>query len=408
MTFWIITTAIALVVAATLVLVLLRSRDSATPAAAYDMQVYRDQLKEVDRDLARGVIEPGNAERTRAEISRRLLAADTKLHAARTGRAQSGKVSGVVAILVAVGVIAGSLALYSILGAPGYGDLSLKRRVALAENARTTRPGQQEAEADLPPSTPLENLSPDYRELVTRLRETVAARPDDLQGQMLLARNEAALGNLQAAYAAQEQVLRLKGDNATAQDWTVYADMMIQAAGGYVSPKAEEALATALKLDEKNPTARYYWGLMMAQTGRPDVAFRVWNDVLRDGEPDAPWTQAVRAQIEEMAQRAGVNFTLPPEQAAPGPSAADLDAAADMSDADREQMIRGMVDNLSQRLADQGGTPQEWARLIGALSVLGERDQARAIYANAGDVFADRPEAMQVIDDAARQAGLIE
>lgn len=408
MTFWIIIAAIALVVAATLALVLLRSRASATPAAAYDIRVYRDQLKDVDRDLERGVIEPENAERTRAEISRRLLAADAKLHAARTGGKQSRGVSAAMAVVVAAAVIIGSLALYSILGAPGYGDLSQKRRITLAEDARKSRPSQQEAEAELPPRPPLDNLSPEYQELVTRLRETVVERPNDLQGQMLLARNEAALGNMTAAYTAQKQVLRLMGDKAGAQDWADYADMMIQATGGYVSPKAEEALTAALKRDEKNPTARYYWGLMLAQTGRPDLAFQVWNGLLRDGPPGAPWTQAVRAQIEEMAQRAGVSFTLPPEETAPGPSADDIDAAADMSEEDRSDMIRSMVDNLSQRLATQGGSPEEWARLIGALSVLGDDDQARAIYANAGDVFADRPEAMQVIDDAARQSGLIE
>lgn len=408
MTFWIIITAIALVVAATLALVLLRSRESAIPAAAYDIQVYRDQLKDVDRDLARGVIDPGDAERTRAEISRRLLTADTKLHAARTGRVQSRGLTGAVALVVAAGIIAGSLALYNTLGAPGYGDLSQKRRITLAENARMSRPDQQEAEARLPPGPPLDSLAPDYQELVTRLRETVASRPNDLQGQMLLARNEAALGNMTAAHTAQHEVLRLKGETASAQDWADYADMLIQAAGGYVSPKAEEALTAALKRDEKNPTARYYWGLMSAQIGRPDLAFQVWNDLLRDGPPGAPWTQAVRAQIEEMAQRAGANFTLPPEESAPGPSAEDIDAAGDMSEEDRSDMIRSMVDNLSQRLASQGGTPQEWARLIGALSVLGETEQARAIYGNAGDVFAGTPDAMQVIDDAARQSGLIE
>ncbi|MBI6629196.1 c-type cytochrome biogenesis protein CcmI [Pontibaca salina] len=408
MTFWIIIAATALAVAATLALALLRRRESATPAAAYDIQVYRDQLKEVDRELARGVIEPENADQARAEISRRLLAADTKLHAVRTGRLQSHGVSVAMAVVVVVAILAGSLALYNNLGSPGYGDLSQKRRITLAENARMTRPSQQEVEAELPARPRLDNLSPEYRNLVVRLRETVATRPNDLQGHMLLARNEAALGNMTAAYGAQKQVLRLKGDKAVAQDWADYADMMIQAAGGYVSPKAEEALTAAMKRDQKNPTARYYWGLMLAQTGRPDLAFQVWNELLRDGAPDAPWTLAVRAQIEDMARHAGVNFTLPPEATAPGPSAEDIEAAAEMSDADRNAMIRSMVDTLSQRLASQGGTPQEWARLIGALSVLGDHDQARRIFANAGDVFAERPDAMQIIDDAARQSGLIE
>ena len=54
MTFWIIVSLLALAVAALLVLALLGGRTGAEPAAAYDLRVYRDQLKDVERDLARG------------------------------------------------------------------------------------------------------------------------------------------------------------------------------------------------------------------------------------------------------------------------------------------------------------------------------------------------------------------
>ena len=69
-------------------------------------------------------------------------------------------------------------------------------------------------------------------------------------------------------------------------------------------------------------------------------------------------------------------------------------------------MVKGMVDRLSTRLAEEGGTAEEWARLIGALGVLGRSEQAQAIYAEAQGVFGDTPEAMQMIDEAAARAGL--
>jgi cytochrome c-type biogenesis protein CcmH len=410
MTFWIITSAMALVIAVTFALVLMRSRAAAEPAAAYDMRVYRDQLKDVDRDLERGVINEADAIRIRTEVSRRLLSADAQAQATGTGTGDARRTTAVMAVLLMLVLIAGSLILYRELGAPGYGDLSLSHRIELAERARAERPGQAEAEASLPAAPPLQELSEEYLRLVERLRETVAERPGDVQGQMLLARNEAATGNFAAAYAAQAEVVRLKGDAATAGDYADHADMMILAAGGYVSPEAEAVLRQALARDPDNGPARYYWGLMMAQTGRPDIAFRVWNALLREGPPDARWIVPVRAQIEEMAMRAGVEFTLPaPETGtAPGPTAADVQAAGEMSDADRQQMIRGMVEGLSDRLATEGGTAPEWARLIGALGVLGETDRAQAILANARQVFATDPDSMSVIDDAARQAGLKE
>ena len=71
-------------------------------------------------------------------------------------------------------------------------------------------------------------------------------------------------------------------------------------------------------------------------------------------------------------------------------------------------MIEGMVAGLSDRLATQGGPPEEWAQLIGALGVLGRRDQAAAIYANAIDVFADNPSAMDLLTRAGQRAGVAE
>ena len=132
-------------------------------------------------------------------------------------------------------------------------------------------------------------------------------RADDLSVGVikgLLARNEAALGNFKAAYEAQQAVLSIKGAEATASDYADYADMMILAAGGYVSPEAENALRGALARDASNGTARYYMGLMAAQTGRPDQAFRVWDALLKEGPSDAPWIAPIRSQIEEMAARA--------------------------------------------------------------------------------------------------------
>ena len=406
--FWILTGALALAVAALLALALLRGRRDTGPAEAFDLQVYRDQLAEVERDLARGTLGPEDAERLRTEVSRRLLAADAKAQTGGAGDAQPRGGSMVLAGLVALGVVAGSLGLYWQLGAPGYGDLGLRQRIALAEEARETRPDQATVEAQMP-AVAAPEATDDYLALVERLRSVVAERPNDLQGFVLLARSEAALGNYVAAYKAQERIVGLKGDAATARDFADLADMMILAAGGYVSPQAEQALEAALARDPQNGVARYYGGLMMAQTGRPDVAFRIWEQLLAEGPADAPWIAPVRAQIEEMAMRAGaVNFQLPQQDALPGPSAEDMAAAADMSAEDRADMIRGMVARLSDRLATEGGTPEEWARLIGALAVLGDTDQAGAIWTEAQSVFADAPQALAQVRDAARQAGIAE
>lgn len=71
-------------------------------------------------------------------------------------------------------------------------------------------------------------------------------------------------------------------------------------------------------------------------------------------------------------------------------------------------MIRSMVDSLSDRLASQGGPAGDWARLIGALVVLGDVDQAQAIWTEAQTVFARDAEGLALLQAAAQQAGLAE
>ena len=258
------------------------------------------------------------------------------------------------------------------------------------------------------PAAPPPEASEEFLELMERLRRTVEDNPEDLRGLTLLARNEAALGNLEAARRAQGRVIAVKGDAATARDHAWHAELMIGAAGGYVSADAEAALRRALSRDSSLGTARYYLGLYMLQVDRPDMAFRLWRRLLEGSRADAPWIEPIRTQIAEVARRAGVDYTPPERDAAPGPSAADIEAAGDMTAEERQEMVEGMVARLSDRLAREGGSAAEWARLIGAHGVLEQHDRARAVWTEARDVFADDPQGLARIRAAAERAGVTE
>lgn len=414
MTFWIIAGALTAGVGALLVLAILGGRKGVrqTSAAESDIRVYRDQLAEVERDLARGLLSEDEAKQVKIEVSRRLLEADRK--AAEGGQADTSTpggitTAGILGTLAVVG--AGTIALYLQIGQPGYPDLPLAQRLAAAEEARATRPTQAVAEAEIagriPPAI---NADPEYLALLERLRMAIAERPDDLQGQMLLARNEAAIGNYTAARSAQERVIAIKGPGATAADYADLADLLILAAGGYVSPEAEAALLEALRRSPGNGTALYYSGLLYAQIGRPDRSFAVWERLLSQSAGDEPWVAPIRAQILDIAQLAGVRYELPPEAPTPlrGPSQEEIEAARDMAPEDRAAMIDGMVAGLSDRLATEGGPVEDWARLITALGVLGRLDEARAIAEEAETAFGGLPEAAAMIAEARARAGVAE
>lgn len=411
MLFWITVIVLALVCGAVLARAAVVSRAGDTPPAAYDLQVYRDQLREVERDRARGIVGADEAERLRTEVSRRILAADAKLRDTRETGGQPRAAGWAVAALAVTGLTLGAGLLYNRIGAPGYRDLPIAQRLAASDAARTDRLAQAEAEARAPAASPAPppEAGEEYLALVERLREAVAKRPDDLRGLRLLVRNEAALGNYTAAYTAQAHVIEIEGDNAQAWDYGLLADLMVSAARGYVSQEAEAAIRAALQRDPNEPRARYYLGLYLMQVDRPDAAFRTWEKLLSDSRPDAPWVPLIRSQIEEVAWRAGVEYQLPPlADAAPGPDVAALEVAGDMTDAERTEMIRGMVEGLAARLNDEGGNAAEWARLIAAYGVLGESEQAQAAWDAAQAAFAGQEGDLATLADAARRAGLIE
>ncbi len=402
MLFWIVAIAAAVIATVWILYPLLRPKASAATRSAYDVQIYKDQLKEVETDLARGTLTEEEAKASRTEVSRRLLAADAAQAAEHASGNAPKNASRILAAVVATAVLGGSVILYFDLGVPGLPDLPLQQRLA-------DRPTQEEAEkAAVQASGAVDNLpeinQPDPRhvELVAQLQEVLKDRPDDLLGHRMLADNLAQLGRYIDARKAQSDVMRILGEDATADDWSAYAEIMIVAADYYVSPEAENALTMAINLDKTNPRARYYAGIAMLQREQPERTYQIWNDLLEEGPADAPWIPIIENQIDAVAAAAGINRPA----ATRGPSAADIQAAGDMTEEERNSFIRSMVARLSERLASQGGTADEWAQPITALGNLGETDKAAAIWGEAQTTFAEDPAGLKTVTEAARGVGI--
>lgn len=410
MLFWIVAAAMAALVGAMLAVTLVRGRVGTVPPAAYDLEVYRDQLREIDRDVAGGTVGAEEAGRLRAEIGRRLLAADAALRATAGPGGTPGRGGSALAGLLGLLVGGGAVVFYGFFGAPGMQDMPRTERLAMADRLAENRLDQAaaEARADLP-APDMSAVPDEYKALVARLREVLEQRPDDLRGLRLLAQTEMRLGNWDAARRAQQRLIAASGDSASAEDYVMLADLMVNAAGGYVSANAVQALEAALARDPRQPIARYFTGLAHLQVDRPDRAFEIWDQLLRDSRPGAPWLGPIRARITDVARLAGVPRYQPPRPGAPaasGPDAAAVAAAGDMTDAERQQMIRGMVARLAGRLADEGGSAEEWARLINAYGALGEGAKARDAWTEARQIFNGQPAQLETVRTAARSAGV--
>ncbi|WP_394177307.1 c-type cytochrome biogenesis protein CcmI [Yoonia maritima] len=398
MLFWLICAILTLGVAGILAAPMMR-----TPSANVenpDVAVYKAQLSEIARDLERGVLPADEAERARAEVARRLLAASkAEPPAYKTNKTNPLLTYGIVALmgLMAFGV-------YWNLGAPGYDDLPLDARLAASKEMRANRPSQAELEAGAPVAPPVD-APQEYLDAIAKLRVIAPARPDDPEAWSRLAFHEAELRNFAAAARAQEHLIGILADAATTEDQQRLVDLQVAAANGLISPEAEKTIRQILGKDEQNIAARYYLGALYNQTDRPDFAYRLWRDIAENGDPQNFHVASARSQIEDAAFRAGIDYTLPEVR---GPSAADIENAQDMSQADRDAMIGGMVAGLSERLANEGGPPSDWARLITAYGVLGDQDAARGIWVEAQEVFGANAAAMEVLRNAAEQAGILE
>ena len=142
-------------------------------------------------NLERGILTEAEAARARTEVSRRILEADRALQRVQTARTGRGALERWIVAGGLVAVVAGAVGVYFQIGAPGYPDLPMATRIAIIDEARATRPGQAEAEAEVTMRQGVPE-QPEREELVAQLRTIMEQRPDDPQGMALLASNEAA------------------------------------------------------------------------------------------------------------------------------------------------------------------------------------------------------------------------
>ena len=337
-----------------------------------DVAVYREQLKALDNEISRGVLSAEEAAAAKVEISRRMLAAAERRDRDAGKPAGIRLSSGTLASALVIAVTGGSLALYLTYGAPDMPGEPLSARL------------------DASP----ENQSVD--ELVARVENHLADHPDDGQGWEVIAPVYMRTGRLEDAARAYANAARLLGENGDRLAGLGEALTLVNQ--GIVTAEARSAFARAAKLEPGLVRARFYLALGLEQDGKRDEAIAAWNKLLEGSPADAPWRGIVEQKLAALGAA--------PPAAAPGPSAADVAAAQDMSAEDRNDMINQMVARLAARLAEDGKDLDGWLRLARAYSVLGRQDDARAALASARENFSADEAALSKIKAFEAEAGL--
>ncbi|MDE5451432.1 c-type cytochrome biogenesis protein CcmI [Bradyrhizobium sp. CSA112] len=343
------------------------SRSSAAQAGGSEAAVYKDQLAEIDRDVAAGLIGVSEAEAARVEISRRLLAAVDSQHNL-PARSSLGlrRASAIVAL---VGLPIAAVTFYLSLGSPQLGDFPLVSRTRTADA-----------------NQPIDNM-------VAQVEAHLENNPTDGRGWTVLAPVLARLGRYDDAVRAYRNVITYAGDSAERR--SDLGEALAIVAGGVVTAEAKAEFERAVAQNAGEPRANYFLGLAAEQDGRQADAAAIWRGLLAKAPADAPW----RPLIEAALARVG-------DPAAPALSNDAMAAAKDMNEADRGAMVRGMVDRLATRLKQNGDDVEGWLRLMRAYMVMGERDKAASALTEARQAVANDTERLRQLNEGVKNLGI--
>lgn len=337
--------------------------------AGSDIIVYRDQLEEIGRDRSAGLIGEAEAEAAQIEVSRRLLAAaDTQAPPPRRQPLWHRRAAAIAALIVLSVVPIG---LYAVLGSPNIPGQPAYARAALPEDHKS------------------------IVALIAQVEQHLAANPNDGAGWQVIAPIYMRLGRYDDAVAAFRKSLALNGETATRD--SDLGEALVAAANGVVTHEAKQMFQRAVARDDHDSKARYFLGLADEQDGNRDAAAAKWRALLADAPADAPWAAFVRAALARVTGQPSVGA---------GPSPQQMAAAENMPEAQREAMIRGMVQKLADKLHADGSDVAGWLRLVRAYAVLGDQDKAKGAAADAKRALAGHPEDIKQIDDLVKSLGL--
>lgn len=368
---------ISLVVVGVLAWPVLRRGQSVATRADYDITVFQDQLKEVDRDLARGVLTASEADAARLEIQRRILAVGRAPAETVTTGTNRSRLIGVGITAVAVPLIA--ISVYLKVGTPDPEQAQLA--------ALEARGG-----GDMPTT--------DIDALVDRLAARVASEPNNPEGYAILGRTYRELGRFEDAAQAFKRLTELQPN---AEAYSSLGEALSAMQNGRVTEEAHAALMSALTLDRNDPRARFYLGLEQAGNGNPKNAIAIWRELTGSAPADAPWVDMVRQQMAAVAQDASIApmsvepkhpLDLLPQDAkataqamaatkAPPASAPATPAAGPGDDPEQTKMIEGMVAGLAARLEQNPADYDGWMMLGRSYTVLRQPDKAGEAYKKA-------------------------
>ena len=299
-----------------------------------NIEVYRDQLSELEADLANGIVSPEQYRQDRDEIERRLLddVATTRNEVAKP--AASGSLRRFGTSLILIGVLSFLLPLFGMQfrviilldnAQPTIGMLllALGAFVLVIRSNRSTAyalalalpimavsiyltVGDPHAIEPTAAVTQAAGMSPQGIEAnVAALAKRLEQNPGDAEGWAMLGRSYINLERYSEASNAYAKATALKTDDA---DLLIeYAFALAMTNGRQLRGQPAELIKQALQIAPENPKALELAGSAAFQAKNYNEAIAYWQKLLAKTAPNSELAQTVSQNIKEAKSLAGAS-----------------------------------------------------------------------------------------------------
>ncbi|HEY7783838.1 MAG TPA: c-type cytochrome biogenesis protein CcmI [Pyrinomonadaceae bacterium] len=287
--FWVICALMAVIALALILPPLLEQADDRHSSEDFDqsnIEVYRDQITELEADLRNGIVAPDQFQQERDELERRLLEDVSAAKAPTKKRSKPVPASRGLVYGLALGIPLAAVALYLVIGNKG----------ALAGAPTTGRP-MSGATGTTPPGDP--NLSEQQRieANVTALANRLQQNPNDAEGWAMLASSYTAMSKFSEASEAYAKATELKKDDPNLL--ADYAFALAMKNGRILAGEPAALLQRALTIDPENAKALQLSGSAAFQAKDYKKAIGYWEKLLKRAGPETELGQELSERIAE-------------------------------------------------------------------------------------------------------------
>ncbi len=280
--FWVFTLGLALLALVFVLPPLLRSRSTSLlqQRRQVNIDVYRDQLCDLEAEYAEGAFDKDQFDAAKLELENRLAEdalSDEDQPVFNKGGKKLGIALGVAIPLLAFGI-------YFLIGNPWAIEQAAQQPMAAGQHG-------------------------DFSAMLEKIRNKTEENPNDAEAWLMLAKTHSVMEQWPESNKAYAKAVQLQPKNATAL--AGYAESLAILNGRVMQGQPAELIRQALAINPKEPKALELAGIGAFQENNFAQAAYYWKQLLNQLPPESPYAMDIAMAMKEAKERAETAFGKP-------------------------------------------------------------------------------------------------